>query len=81
MKTYFTFGQDHVHYVGCIRLDRDCVAVVSAVNEAEARRFMFSITDGKFCFSYPEEHWDPGMMQLYPRGYVCLDATLGMNGS
>ena len=66
MKTYVTFGQDHVHKINGKTFDKDCVAIV-----AGGRKEVFEIFGAKFCFEYPEKHWDDAKMDYYfPRGYV-----------
>jgi len=73
MKTYVTFGQDHTHTIGDKVFDKDCVAVVWGDREK-----VFSIFGDRFCFEYPEEHWDDSKMQHYfKRGYI--EADLGQD--
>lgn len=65
MKTYVTFGQEHVHRVNGKTLDKDCVAVVNGNREK-----VFELFGQKFCFEYPEDLWDKEKMKYFPRGYV-----------
>ena len=65
MKTYVTFGQDHTHRVNGKTFDKDCVAVVDGNREK-----VFELFGPKFCFEYPEEHWDEKKMKYFPRGYI-----------
>ena len=65
MKTYVTFGQDHMHRVNGKIIDKDCVVVVNGDGAK-----VFEIFGSKFCFEYPEEHWDDAKMKYFPRGYV-----------
>lgn len=66
MKTFVTFGQTHVHSIDGKTFDKDCVAVVEGDRDK-----VFEIFGPKFCFEYPEEHWDESkMMQYFPRGYI-----------
>ena len=70
MKTYVTFGQDHAHSVGGRLFDKDCVAVINHNLPEEGRKLAFEYFDGKFCFEYPESHWDDASMKYFPRGYI-----------
>lgn len=65
MKTYVTFGQIHRHEINGKIFDKDCVAVVDG-NRDE----VFRLFGPKFCFEYPEEHWDDSKMKYFPRGYI-----------
>ena len=65
MKTYVTFGQDHIHKIGEDVFDKDCVAIVHG-----DRAKVFEIFGSKFCFEYPEGHWDNSKMRFFPRGYI-----------
>lgn len=70
MKTYVTFGQVHAHSVNGETFDKDCVAVIEADSPAEGRALAFEYFGPKFCFSYPEEHFDHGSMHYFPRGFI-----------
>lgn len=72
MKTYVTFGQCHCHKYDGVIFDKDCVAVIEAPSEEEAREFLFRIWGGKFCFTYPEKNWDKSKMKYFPDGYKYL---------
>lgn len=65
MKTYVTFGQEHIHRIGGQVFDRDCVAVVEG-----GRDQVFELFGPKFCFEYSEDAWDAGKMKYFPRGYI-----------
>lgn len=65
MKTFVTFGQDHVHNINGVIFDKDCVAVVEGDREK-----VFEIFGAKFCFEYPEAYWDDAKMSYFPRGYI-----------
>jgi hypothetical protein len=64
-KTFVTFGQSHVHRVNNKTFDKDCVAVVHGDRET-----VFELFGSKFCFEYPEEHWDESILHFFPRGYI-----------
>lgn len=65
MKTYVTFGQDHIHRINGKILDKDCVAIVEGNRDK-----VFELFGPKFCFEYPEKYWDEEKMKYFPRGYV-----------
>ena len=71
MKTYITFGFDHIHKVNGKVFDKDCVAVIESDSAKEGRELAFKYFSDKFCFEYPEGHWNADKdMKYYPRGYV-----------
>lgn len=70
MKTFVTFGFDHAHSIGGKTLDKDTVAVINCDSPEQGRKLAFAYFDGKFCFEYPEEHWDESKMSYFPKGYV-----------
>jgi len=65
MKTFVTFGQNHVHRINGRTFDADCVAIVNG-----DRSKVFEIFGPKFCFEYPEEIWDDSKMHYFSRGYI-----------
>lgn len=69
MKTYVTFGQDHIHNVNGKIFDKDCVAAIECNNAAEGRKRAFELFGAKFCFEYPEEHFNLNM-KYFPRGII-----------
>lgn len=66
--TFVTFGQDHRHVIDGKVFDKDCVAVVKG-----GREKVFELFGRKFCFEYPESHWDDSKMRFFPRG--CIEAN------
>lgn len=70
MKTYVTFGQDHVHYINGKTFDRDCVAVIDCATEAEGRARAFELFGDQFCFEYPDYLFNMESMQYFPRGFI-----------
>ena len=70
MKTYVTFGQDHIHNIKGKRFDFNCVAVVNGDREK-----VFEIFGPKFCFEYPEALWDETLIRFYPSGYIEVEDT------
>ncbi len=71
MKTYVTFGFDHIHKVNGKVFDKDCIAVIECRDAKEGREMAFEYFDDKFCFEYPEGYWDADKdMSYYPRGYI-----------
>jgi hypothetical protein len=69
MKTYVTFGQVHVHSVNGKTFDKDTVAVIESESPEKGREIAFETFGDKFCFEYPEAHWE-GKMEYFPKGYV-----------
>ena len=69
MKSYVTFGQDHIHKINGKVFDKDCIAIVHG-----DRATVFEIFGPKFCFEYSEVEWNAGnmthRMEYYPRGYI-----------
>ena len=65
MKTYVTFGQDHIHRINGEIIDKDCVAVINGNRDK-----VFELFGLKFSFEYPEEHWNEDNMKYFPRGYI-----------
>lgn len=68
MKTFVTFGQEHIHILDGVVYDKDCVAVVNGDRER-----VFELFGPKFCFEYPEEYWNDSKMEYFPRGYIEVD--------
>jgi hypothetical protein len=69
MKTYVTFGQDHVHKIGNKVLHKDVVAVL----DFGGRERAFELFGRKFSFEYSENCWDETKMRFFPDGYVYID--------
>ena len=65
MKTYVTFGQDHIHRIDGKILDKDCVALIDGDREK-----VFELFNGKFCFEYSEDEFDFGIMKYFSRGII-----------
>lgn len=74
MKTFVTFGYDHTHAVNGHTIDKDCVVVLTAESPEECRKKAFELFGSKFCFEYPESHWDDSKMKYFPRGYIEINA-------
>lgn len=70
MKTYVTFGFDHVHVIGDTVLDKDCVAVINCDSAEHGRELAFEFFGPKFCFEYPEEYFKFESMHYFPRGMI-----------
>tara|TARA_R110000744_G_C19371578_1_gene562724 strand:- start:22632 stop:22853 length:222 start_codon:yes stop_codon:yes gene_type:complete len=70
MKTYVTFGQAHTHSINGKTLNKDTVAVIESESAEAGREMAFDLFCDKFCFEYPEEHWDDSKMHYFPKGYV-----------
>ena len=65
-KYYITFGQNHAYAIAGKTFDKDCVAVIEAVNYKEGRILAFEIFSSKFAFFYEEMP----EMDFYHRGLI-----------
>ena len=74
-KYYITFGQIHTHSHNGITLDKDCVGIIEAKNEGEARKLAFEWFGPKFMTTYTQEYLDkdPEFMGWFPRGFINLN--------
>ena len=75
MKTYVTFGQNHVHHINGKVFDKDCVAIVQGDREK-----VFELFGPKFCFEYPQDMWNlknTNAMKYFPRGYMNVEDDAG----
>lgn len=70
MKTYVTFGHDHRHVINGKVFDKNNVAVIESESSNEGRNAAFRYFGNKFCFEYPENHWDDSKMNYFPNGYL-----------
>ena len=70
MKTYVTFGQEHIHKVNGKIFDKDCVAVIESPSAKRGREIAFELFGPKFCFEYPEKHFNMENMHFFPRGFI-----------
>jgi len=68
MKTYFTFGYDHIHKIGDKVFDKDVVAVIEAPSESSAREFAFEVFGREWATSYTS--LELVGMHHYPRGLL-----------
>lgn len=71
MKTYVTFGQNHIHRVNGIIFDKNSVAVV----EGNIARVVELFGD-KFCTTYVGKVWaNANILHHFPRGCISVDGT------
>ncbi len=71
MKTYITFGQNHVHRVKGKTLDCDSVAVIECNSAEEGRNKAFEYFGPRFSMEYPEQYWkEDEQLKYFPRGYI-----------
>ena len=70
MKTYVTFGQEHEHKINGIIFDRNCVAVIDALNAKAGREKAFKLFGEKFCFAYAEKNFSMSSLKFFPRGLI-----------
>ena len=73
MKFYITFGQIHKKKVGAIVFDKDCVGIIEAENQEEARKIAKKKFDNKYCFCYTKDKFNMEDMQYYPRGFFAVN--------
>lgn len=70
MRTFVTFGQDHIHKANGKVFDNNCVAVIEAENYEAGRALAFKLFSAKFCMAHPEEHLGKITLEWYPRGLI-----------
>lgn len=70
MKTYITFGQNHIHRINNKTFDCNCVAVIESPDATTGRKLAFDFFGPKFCFEYSEDQWDEKNLHYFPRGYI-----------
>lgn len=73
MKTFVTFGQEHIHRVNCQTIDCNTVAVIEAKNAQAGRAKAEELFGRKFCTTYYEPYWmahEAEIMKYYPNGYT-----------
>ena len=70
MKTYVTFGQDHIHQINGKIFNKDCVAIVDG-----DRARVFEIFGDKFCFEYTEEMFNFESMKFFPKGFIVVEES------
>ena len=72
MKNYYiTFGQAHAHCIAGVTYDRNCVAMIQAPDESQAREKAFEIFGNKWSFIHLEgssELFD--LETYYPKGII-----------
>lgn len=70
MQTYyFSFGQDHTHYIGGITLDADVLLKVTASDSDVARQCVFDAIGPRWSMQYSE---DDVNFAYFPRGSVTV---------
>jgi len=76
MRTFVTFGQDHVHVLEDSEtgerfvFDKDCVASIEAENRNEGRNKAFSIFGPEFCMEYFDKDFKKDSLCFYNRGII-----------
>ena len=68
-KYCITFGQEHIHKINGTILDKDCVAVIKAETEKEARKIAFDLFKGNFFTSYKYEEFGD-KIKYFNRGFI-----------
>lgn len=67
---YVTFGQNHLHRINQIVLDKNIVGVIIAPNMEKAREVAFNLFGDKFFTIYNEASIE---MEYFPRGTINLN--------
>jgi len=71
MKTFVSFGQDHVHEIDGKRFDARCIAVIHHNESHEGRQIAHDLFGVKFCTTYEEGYFTPEKMaRWYSRGFI-----------
>ena len=70
MKIYVTFGQTHTHSVNGKIFDKDCIAVIEAIDMNEGRQKTFEYFGDKFFTTYKREQLSPATIAFFPRGFI-----------
>lgn len=73
MKTYITFGQDHIHKINGKVFDKDCVALIVSESAKAGREKAFALFGRDFCYEYPEDHFNFEDVYHYPRGIIPVE--------
>lgn len=73
MKTYVTFGQGDTHRINNKTFNKDCVAVIEAVDAVEGHRIVETNFGREYFTSYPEKSFNHDSMQFFPRGFIELN--------
>jgi hypothetical protein len=68
VKTYFSFGQSHVHSVDGFTFDKDVIVEIEAPTRGDARKIMFDTFGRKWSMQYNEK---PDM-GYFPRGIKAI---------
>lgn len=68
-KMYITFGQAHLHSIGSLVFDKDCVALVHGHDVADCYRQVHHYFGKTYCFSHHDE-MPKGAMEYFPNGIV-----------
>ena len=70
MKCYFTLGQVHVHRVGGLTLDKDCIIAISGRSYRDCRNTAFLYFGDKIHTQYKEDELTDEILSFYPRGII-----------
>lgn len=73
MKMFVTFGQIHAHSISGTTFDKDSVGVVKCASVEDGMRFIHKTLGAKYCFSYPEQHWNYEDIKHFTRGYIFMN--------
>lgn len=72
MKHFVTMGQEHVHSIDGMTIDKDTVVRFDVATVGGGRRKAFDYFGQRFSMEYSEKEWNEDYMDHYPGGYVDL---------
>ena len=85
MKTYVTFGQDHVHVIENAEtgerlvFDKDCVASIEANSRIEGRNKAFDLFGPKFSMEYFEKEFnEKDSLCFFKRGVLAVPTSFNI---
>jgi len=84
MKTYVTFGQDHVHVIENAETGerlvfyKDCVASIEANSRIEGRNKAFDLFGPQFCMEYFEEEFKKDSLCFFKRGVLAVPTSFNI---
>ncbi len=70
MKYCITFGQAHIHKINGRMLDKDCVAVITAMSGESGLKLAERYFGKQYSRVYLEDEFGDNHMQYYPGGKV-----------
>ena len=68
MLTYVTFGQEHVHDINGIQLNKNTVAVIKCSSARDGRDKAFDLFGPFFFTTYYDTEWKAEKLEWFPEG-------------